>query len=87
MLRPQDGATRERRRVGRLWLFRLDAAGAGRAEGWWKGTLADARQIPVPASYNDVFADASTRDHVAPTPASAQPRPAGCSPACWPDSR
>ncbi|MBL7497353.1 beta-glucuronidase [Frankia sp. CNm7] len=64
MLRPQDSATRERRRVEGLWLFRLDPERAGREAGWWRRRLAEAREVPVPASYNDVFADAAARDHV-----------------------
>ncbi|CAM5606272.1 beta-glucuronidase [Streptomyces canus] len=64
MLRPQDGPTRERRSLGGLWSFRLDAEGAGRAEGWWRSQLASAVDIPVPASYNDIFPDKTVRDHV-----------------------
>jgi len=64
MLRPQDGPTRETKRLDGLWAFRLDAAGAGRDGGWWRTRLAEAREVPVPASYNDVFADAAVRDHV-----------------------
>src|SRR4051812_5255284 len=64
MLRPQDGPTRERRSLGGLWSFRLDAEGAGRAEGWWRSQLAGAVDMPVPASYNDIFPDTTVRDHV-----------------------
>ena len=64
MLRPQDTATRERRTLDGLWHFALDAAGAGRRERWWSGPLAGAREMPVPASYNDIPADAAVRDHV-----------------------
>ncbi|HET6394615.1 MAG TPA: beta-glucuronidase [Blastococcus sp.] len=64
MLRPQDGPTRERKRLDGLWRFRLDPGGEGRVEGWWQRPLARARDIPVPASYNDLFADAAVRDHV-----------------------
>jgi beta-glucuronidase len=64
MLRPQDTATRERKSLNGLWAFRLDAAAAGRAEGWWRGRLADAREMPVPASYNDIVPDLKVRDHV-----------------------
>src|ERR1700710_733421 len=64
MLRPQDGPTRETKRLDGLWAFRRDAAGEGRDAGWERGPLADAREVPVPASYNDVFADAGVRDHV-----------------------
>ena len=35
---------------------RSHAAARGRQEGWWKQPLPDAREVPVPASYNDVFA-------------------------------
>ncbi len=64
MLRPQDTATRERRRLDGLWRFSVDPAGAGRDAGWHRGPLPDAREVPVPASYNDVFADPAIRDHV-----------------------
>jgi len=64
MLRPQDTATRERKSLNGLWAFRLDAAGAGRTEGWWRSKLAEAREMPVPASYNDIVPDLKVRDHV-----------------------
>lgn len=64
MLRPQDSPTRERKSLTGLWRFRLDPAGEGRDSGWWRGPLADARDMPVPASYNDIPADATVRDHV-----------------------
>ena len=64
MLRPRDTPTRERRSLNGLWRFALDASGDGRAEGWWKESLPAAREIPVPASYNDVFADAEVHEHV-----------------------
>ena len=64
MLRPQDGPTRERKSLNGLWDFALDAAGVGRHEGWWRQSLAESRQIPVPASYNDIIPDTAVRDHV-----------------------
>src|SRR4051812_12390784 len=64
MLRPRDTATRERKTLAGLWRFVLDADGAGRRDGWWKGPLAGAREVPVPASYNDLFPDVAVRDHV-----------------------
>ncbi|MGZ8648009.1 MAG: sugar-binding domain-containing protein [Solirubrobacteraceae bacterium] len=64
MLRPKDTPTRERRALDGLWRFALDAEGAGRRERWWAGPLAGAREMPVPASYNDIPADAAARDHV-----------------------
>jgi beta-glucuronidase len=64
MLRPRDTATRECRRLDGLWRFALDAAGEGREQRWWERPLAHAREIPVPASYNDLFADDEVHDHV-----------------------
>ena len=64
VLRPQDGPTRERKSLNGLWRFRLDPGGVGREEGWWRAPLTGARDMPVPASYNDIPADAAVRDHV-----------------------
>jgi beta-glucuronidase len=64
MLRPQDGPTRERKSLNGLWRFRLDPDGAGREAGWERQPLVGARDMPVPASYNDIPADAAVRDHV-----------------------
>ncbi|MDI3403400.1 beta-glucuronidase [Streptomyces cavernicola] len=64
MLRPQDTATRERKNLNGLWAFRLDAEGAGRSAGWWRDGLPAAREMPVPASYNDIVPDLEVRDHV-----------------------
>jgi beta-glucuronidase len=64
VLRPQDTPTRERKSLAGLWRFRLDAGGVGRERGWWRAPLADADDMPVPASYNDVLADPAVRDHV-----------------------
>jgi beta-glucuronidase len=63
MLRPQDSATRERKSVNGLWQFALDPAGHGRSARWFAGRLAGAREMPVPASFNDVAADTAVRDH------------------------
>ena len=76
MLRPQDGPTRERKSLNGLWRFRLDPAGEGRDAAWWRRPLADARDMPVPASYNDIPADAAVRDHVG-----ERPPPPGRAPA------
>ena len=64
MLRPRETSTRERRSLDGLWRFAIDGDGRGRDEGWWRRPLAGAREIPVPASYNDLFASADVRDHV-----------------------
>jgi beta-glucuronidase len=63
MLRPQDTATRERKPLTGLWRFRLDKAGEGRSADWFRRPLADAREMAVPASFNDIPADAAVRDY------------------------
>ncbi|MFJ9361183.1 beta-glucuronidase [Streptomyces mirabilis] len=64
MLRPQENPTRESKSLDGLWAFRLDAAGAGRRDDWWRAALPLAREMPVPASYNDVIPDQSVLGHV-----------------------
>jgi beta-glucuronidase len=64
LLSPRDTASRECRRLDGLWSFALDARGLGRAEGWWRAPLPGDRQMPVPASFNDLVTDAAERDHV-----------------------
>jgi beta-glucuronidase len=63
MLRPQDTSTRETKRLDGLWSFRLDGDHAGRDAGWFRRPLADARDMAVPASFNDLAADSSIRDY------------------------
>src|SRR3954452_16028155 len=64
MLAPRDTATRERPSLDGLWRFALDASNAGRRDGRWRGPLAATREVPVPASYNDIFPGADVHDHV-----------------------
>jgi len=63
MLRPQDTDTRERKSLNGLWQFALDRAGSGRSERWFAGPLAAAREMPVPASFNDIPGDPAIRDY------------------------
>jgi beta-glucuronidase len=63
MLRPQDNATRERKNLNGLWSFALDPDGQGRTDRWFAGSLADAREMAVPASFNDIAVDAAVRDY------------------------
>jgi beta-glucuronidase len=63
MLRPQDTSTRERKNLNGLWQFALDLEGQGRTDRWFAGPLADAREMAVPASFNDIAADAAVRDY------------------------
>ena len=64
MLRPQDTDTRERKSLNGLWAFALDADGQGRTARWFAGPLAGAREMAVPASFNDIGADPAVRDHI-----------------------
>ncbi len=64
MLRPQDNAARETKRLDGLWDFATDPDGIGRDEGWWRADLPGAVPMPVPSSYNDVLADQAVHDHV-----------------------
>jgi beta-glucuronidase len=63
MLRPQDTSTRERKSLNGLWHFALDPNGEGRTERWFAERLSDAREMAVPASFNDIAADAAVRDY------------------------
>ncbi len=63
MLRPQDTATRERKSLNGLWRFRVDVDGGGRDERWFAGPLPAAREMAVPASYNDIHTDPRLRSH------------------------
>jgi beta-glucuronidase len=64
VLRPQDTDTRERKSLNGLWAFAIDPNGQGRAGRWFAGPLAGAREMAVPASFNDIAADPAVRDHV-----------------------
>ena len=64
MPKPQDTTTRERKNLNGLWAFQLDAQGTGRSAGWWRDRLPASREMPVPASYNDIVPDITVRDHV-----------------------
>ena len=64
MLKPIETAERPLKSLDGIWRFRIDAQGRGRAEEWWRAPLREARDIAVPASYNDLFPAAEIRDHV-----------------------
>lgn len=64
MLRPSANAWRDRFSLDGLWRFAVDHDGAGRDQGWWRDPLPGRTEVPVPASYNDLFADSEVRDHV-----------------------
>lgn len=66
MLRPQDTSTRERKNLDGLWRFALDGDRRGRDAGWFARRLDTDRELAVPASYNDLTAEAEVHDHVGP---------------------
>jgi beta-glucuronidase len=64
VLRPQSNGIREATSLDGLWDFAVDGDGRGHAEGWWRSPLTRPRQMPVPASYNDVLMKPGVREHV-----------------------
>jgi beta-glucuronidase len=64
VLSPRESSTRERTSLDGLWRFALDPDGAGRSERWWTGALPGDREMPVPASFNDIVPAREARDHV-----------------------
>jgi beta-glucuronidase len=64
LLRPQESAVRERKSLAGLWEFALDPTAEGRTAGWFGGRLPAAREMPVPASFNDVLVDPTVHGHV-----------------------
>ena len=63
MLRPRDTSTRERKNLNGLWQFALDQAGEGRSGQWFAGPLPGAREMAVPASFNDIATEATVHDY------------------------
>lgn len=57
LLYPHGSATRSTRDLSGLWRFRLDPDAQGEGARWFDG-LPDARMIPVPSSWNELFDDA-----------------------------
>ncbi|MCA4134263.1 beta-glucuronidase [Arthrobacter sp. M4] len=64
MLKPQATATRELVNLDGLYAFKVDVDRTGHQDEWFKKPLETTLEMGVPASYNDVFADKSIRDHV-----------------------
>ncbi|HEX3204891.1 MAG TPA: beta-glucuronidase [Propionibacteriaceae bacterium] len=63
MLRPSDTSTRERKNLNGLWQFALDQTGEGRSGQWFAGPLPGAREMAVPASFNDIATEATVHDY------------------------
>ena len=63
MLRPQD-TTRADQAARRHMELHARRRRGGRAQGWWRAALPDARRMPVPSSFNDILVDPRLHDHV-----------------------
>lgn len=61
MLKPLNSKTRELVSLDGMWAFALDD---GKITDPWRGSLPKGLEVPVPASYNDLFLDSQIRDHV-----------------------
>lgn len=64
MLKPQNSPNRELVNLDGLWDFKVDFDRDAEQERWFAAPLVTTLEAPVPASYNDIFADAAIRDHV-----------------------
>ena len=62
-LYPAESSTRQVIDLSGVWKFKVDFEGKGREEDWQEG-LTDYSEVPVPASYNDLFTDKDIREHV-----------------------
>lgn len=67
-LPPRGGGVRDSRDLSGLWRLRFDAEDAGLREGWVDSPLPHGESVltAVPSSYNDLYVEASVRDHVGP---------------------
>ncbi|KAI1070428.1 hypothetical protein LB507_006643 [Fusarium sp. FIESC RH6] len=63
MLRPQANEARDLVCLDGIWNFAL-AESPDLSDEAWKTRISPELQAPVPASYNDIFADEAIRDHV-----------------------
>ena len=64
MLTPRESSSREYLRLDGLWRFRFDPGRDGETARWWAGPLPGTREMPVPASYNDLVTDPAEREFV-----------------------
>ncbi|KAF5591662.1 beta-glucuronidase [Fusarium pseudocircinatum] len=64
MLKPQANASRELVSLDGVWNFALSQSVDIDDERAWKRTIPPKFQVPVPASYNDIFIDSNIRNHV-----------------------
>lgn len=64
MLRPQSNGQRDLVSLDGVWNFALAESQDIDDEQAWETRISPELQVPVPASYNDIFADETIRDHV-----------------------
>src|SRR5688500_16171121 len=64
MLKPQNSPSRELVDLDGLYSFKVATARLGLREGWQNRRLDTGLEMGVPGSYNDVFADKASREHV-----------------------
>ncbi|KAH6876391.1 glycoside hydrolase superfamily [Thelonectria olida] len=64
MLKPQANACRELVSLDGIWNFAVTNSVDIDGEEAWKQPIPPTLQVPVPASYNDIFVDQKIRDHV-----------------------
>lgn len=64
MLKPQTNLTREVESLDGVWNFALASSPRIDDDPAWTRSIPPLLQVPVPASYNDIFVDKAIRDHV-----------------------
>ncbi|MCU5771645.1 beta-glucuronidase [Erwiniaceae bacterium BAC15a-03b] len=64
MLKPVETRSREIKNLDGLWAFVVDSDNQGLSKEWWRQPLQDSREIAVPGSFNEQFADADIRNHI-----------------------
>ncbi|KAJ0307492.1 hypothetical protein COL5a_000343 [Colletotrichum fioriniae] len=64
MLKPQANSTRDVVSLDGIWNFAIASSPDIEADAPWSKLLPPKLQVPVPASYNDIFADENIRSHV-----------------------
>ena len=62
-LYPRFTRTRRIEDLCGTWDFQLDPEGVGVAQGWPEAGLPDPMEVPVPASFNDLFTDKGIREY------------------------
>ncbi|KAK1539137.1 beta-glucuronidase [Colletotrichum costaricense] len=64
MLKPQANSTRDIVSLDGIWNFAIASSPDIEADAPWSKLIPPKLQVPVPASYNDIFADEKIRSHV-----------------------